>query len=556
RTLWKGYPMATNDAASPGHYLRWLAMVIVLYHILIVGNLLAALGYFVPEQVHHAISLAAALVPLFITVGARGKKHGAGGRRKLTPFDVLLILSVLVSSGYVVFLHDEILAYSMYGYLDTTGIVLVLMLCLPLFEAVRRATGWALPTLVTVLILTTVFQPYLPGILHGRGYDPDRLLYSAYVGEAGIFGLPLGVAAEIILVFLLFGALMDVSGTGQWFLKLALALTGWARGGPAKAAVVASAMFGSISGSPSANAATTGVFTIPLMKQIGYRASFAGAVEAVASTGGQILPPVMGAIAFIMAEWIGRTYVKVVFAALVPALLYFLVVFVSVHLQARRDGLKALPRADLPRFGAVFREGWFYLIPIAALIYFLIVEGFPPGMAGILTLPFVIASSFLSKERKFCLSLASFGQACEQSVRSWITIAAITGFVGIMIDAVELSGIGIKIFEFILDLSQGDLYLTLLLVGISSLILGMGLDAIPAYITLATLMAPADQAGRIRHGGAPVRRLLGAGVVLHAAGLHPPFTSPPRLAAAVCEKPAWRRCGSASPRSSCRSPSF
>ena len=176
-------------------------------------------------------------------------------------------------------------------------------------------------------MLLTVYQNYLPGMLYGRGYDFDRLLYSAYIGESGIFGLPLNVATSIIIVFVMFGALMEVSGAGKWFLRLALAVTGWSRGGPAKAAVVSSALFGSISGSPSANVATTGVFTIPLMKQIGYRPAFAGAVEAVASTGGQILPPVMGAIAFVMAEWIRKPYSEIALAAFVPALLYFTVVF-------------------------------------------------------------------------------------------------------------------------------------------------------------------------------------------------------------------------------------
>jgi len=184
-----------------------------------------------------------------------------------------------VSLGYVVVFHQKVLDYSMFGFLDTKGLVLALLLCLPLIEAVRRATGVTLPILVTTLVLATVFQNLLPGVLYGRGYAPDRLLYSAYVGESGIFGLPLNVAANIIIVFVVFGALMEAGGAGKWFLQLALALTGGSRGGPAKAAVVSSALFGSISGSPSANVATTGVFTIPLMKQIGYRASFAGAAR-------------------------------------------------------------------------------------------------------------------------------------------------------------------------------------------------------------------------------------------------------------------------------------
>ena len=317
------------------------------------------------------------------------------------------------------------------------------------------------------------------------------MLYSAYVGDAGIFGLPLGIAANIVIVFLIFGAMMHRAGASLWFMDLALALTGWSRGGPAKAAVVASAMFGSISGSPSGNSATTGVFTIPMMIKIGYSRAFAAAVEAVASTGGMILPPVMGAIAFIMAEWIDTTYSKIVIAAAAPAALYYLIVFVSVHLQARKDGIEAIPRSELPKFWPVFIRGWFYMIPMAALVLFLIFMSLPPGIAGVYTCGTVIVVSFFSRDRQNWLTPKSLVGAFDEGVRRWITVASITAAVGIMIGALELSGVGIKVSRFIVELAQGDLLLTLLLVGLVSLIVGMGLDATPAYITLATLMAPA-----------------------------------------------------------------
>ena len=473
----------------------WIAAAIVIYHIVIVGNLAAMAGFFMPEQVHGAISLACALTIIFIMVPATGS-HGVSRDidrpyRRPVVFDGALIACAWISLGYVVLFHQEVLDYSMFGFLDTKGLAFALLLCLPLIEAVRRTTGIILPILVTTLVLGTVFQNILPGVLYGRGYAPDRLLYAAYVGESGIFGLPLNVATNIVIIFVLFGAVMEASGAGKWFLRLALALTGWSRGGPAKAAVVSSAMFGSISGSPSANVATTGTFTIPLMKQIGYRPAFAGAVEAVASTGGQILPPVMGAIAFVMAEWIQVPYAQIAVAAFVPAALYFLVVFVSVHLQAYKDGVEPLARSELPKIGPVLAEGWFYFIPIAALIYLLIIKAYPPGMAGVLTLPFAIGASFLSRNRADWLVPSNFATACDRAVRGWVTVAAITGFVGIMIGAVELSGVGIKISTFILDLSGGNLILTLILVGLASFVLGMGLDSIPVYITLATLMAPA-----------------------------------------------------------------
>ena len=257
------------------------------------------------------------------------------------------------------------------------------MLAIPLLEAVRRVAGWVLPGIILFFVFIAMFQQFLPEVLTGIGFPLDRLLFSIYVGDAGIFGRPLDVAANIVIVYLIFGALMHRAGASQWFMDLAMAVTGRSRGGPAKAAVLASALFGSISGSPSGNAATTGVFTIPLMKRIGYTAAFAAAVEAVASTGGMILPPVMGAIAVLMAEWIGVPYVEVVMAAAIPAALYFFVVFLSVHMQALKVGVVPQPLEELPRFGEVISRGWHHMIPFCALIYFLVIAALPPGIAGV-----------------------------------------------------------------------------------------------------------------------------------------------------------------------------
>jgi len=477
--------------------LTWITAIIGVYHLTIVGQLPTWLGLFLPNQIHLAISITCALFLIFSLRRASDKHDSPHGTEKVEGgtripwYDYGLMAMTAVGTGFVIFFFDDMDDYSMFGELDTRGIVVALCLVIPLFEGIRRTTGWALPIILMVFVLGTIFQQYLPGLLYGKGYPLERLLYSAYVGESGIFGLPLNVAANIVIVFLIFGALMQGAGAGRWFIDMALALSGWSRGGPAKAAVLSSAMFGSISGSPSGNAATTGVFTIPMMKEIGYTPAFAGAVEAVASTGGQILPPVMGAIAFVMAEWIEVPYSTVVIAAVVPALLYFLIVFVSVHLQAVKDNIPALPRSELPEFWKVFALGWYYLIPIAALIYFLIVENFPPGMAAMFASVFIIPCSFLSKSREYWLTPSRLMLALEDGVKRWVVVASITGAVGIMIGALELSGVGINLSGFIVDLAAGNLYLALFFIGLASLIVGMGLDAIPAYITLATLMAPA-----------------------------------------------------------------
>ena len=473
-----------------------LSTLIALYHLVIAAQIPGFLGYFVPQQMHKAISLFCALFLVFTLIpltGLRRGEHDEAERieRRVPWYDYLLIASAAGGAGYVVFFYESMLDYGEWGFLDTKGIVLALMLAIPLLEAVRRTIGSILVAVILFFVSITLFQEYLPGLLHGRGYALDSLLYSTYVGNSGIFGLPLGIAADIVISFLIFGALMQGAGASQWFMDLALALTGWSRGGPAKAAVVASAMFGSISGSPSGNAATIGVFTIPLMIKIGYKPAFAAAVEAVASTGGMILPPVMGAIAFIMAEWIGVSYVEVVVAATVPALLYYLIVFVSVHLQAHKSGIAPMKRVDLPRFWTTLVKGWYYLIPIVALFEFLVIQDRPPEMAAIMACGFVVASSFIARDRSKWLTPYRIMIAFDEAVNRWIIIAVITGAVGIMIGALELSGVGIKFSQFIVSLAHGNLLLTLLLVGFVSLVVGMGLDATPAYITLATLMAPA-----------------------------------------------------------------
>lgn len=477
--------------------VTWFASAVAIYHLAVLSEVPAFLGYFMPNQMHLAISVTCALVMIFVLRRARAKADAphdddvAGGGLRMQWFDWLLIASVIFGNGYVLLFFDKVQDYSMYGVLDTWGIVVALAIAIPLLEAVRRTTGWALPIIILVFVFGTIYQRFLPGLLYGTGYPLERLLYSSLVGETGIFGLPLSVAANIVIMFLVFGAMMEGAGAGKWFIDVALSLTGWSRGGPAKAAVLSSALFGSISGSPSSNVATTGVFTIPMMIKVGYRPAFAGGVESVASTGGQILPPVMGAIAFVMAEWIEVPYSQIVVAAIVPALLYYLIVFVSVHLQAKKSGIAALPRAELPKIVPVLRSGWRYLIPIGVLIWLLIIDDLPPGMAAMYAILATIASSFLTRDRSTWLTPRRIMIAFEDGVRRWVVVAAITGSVGIMIGALALSGVGIKLSEFIVELAGGNLYLTLLLIGFASLIVGMGLDSIPSYITLATLLAPA-----------------------------------------------------------------
>ncbi|WP_114965661.1 TRAP transporter permease [Alkalilacustris brevis] len=485
--------MSSRFGLGASNVLLVLTTLTAAWHVVHITQVTTFFGIFIPEVSVKALSLT--MASLIALIFARSPEPGPNGEDvfdlKFRWHDLVLWAMIATGCGFVVFFNDIFLDYGFWGEVDDLGIVMALLVSIPLLEAVRRKTGIVLPIIILSFVALALFQQYLPGVLHGRGYSLERLLYGTYVSSAGVFGVPLGIAVNIVIVFLVFGALMERAGASQWFMDLALSLTGRAHGGPAKAAVLASGMFGSISGSPSGNSATTGVFTIPMMKKVGYKPTFAAGVEAVASTGGMILPPVMGAIAFLMAEWIGRTYVEVVTAAIIPAILYFLVVFASVHFEARRSGIKPTPTLDIPNFWRTLRGGWYFALPIIALIWFLIIAAYQPGRAALYSCGAVVVASFMSRDRTNWLWPMQILYAIRAAVMRWLVIVLITASVGIMIGALELSGVGINVSRFIVDLGGGNLIVTLILVGIVSLLVGMGLDATPAYVTLATLMAPA-----------------------------------------------------------------
>jgi len=463
-----------------------LAFCAALYHLVIVSRIPTYFGFFFPTPRHRAVSLLFALVIVYLRYSIRGRP-----RIGISWFDSLMLMLGVVGVGFVVFFYEQASDYEAYGFLDFHGMVLAFGLAISLLEALRRLTGWVLPSLIVLFLLGARFQNLLPGLLVGKGYSWDRLGYAIYVPGEGVFGVPLGVASTIVIVFLIFAALLQSAGVGEWFSHLALSVAGWTRGGPAKTAVLASAFFGTISGSPSANAATTGAFTIPLMKRSGYTPAFAGAVEASASVGGQILPPVMGAIAFVMADFLGLPYVEVAKAAMLPAVLYFVIVFMGVDFEAAKRGLSAIPRSELPSLTAALREGWFFLLPIGLLVYLMLVKQFDPDMAGIFSLPVLIVVSFFSPDRARRLYPRAIYRALVDAVNTWLLLAILTGAVGMLVAALGLSGLGVKFSRFLVDLSGGNLLAALVMVGVGSLILGMSMDSLPAYITVATLSAPA-----------------------------------------------------------------
>jgi TRAP transporter 4TM/12TM fusion protein len=290
-----------------------------------------------------------------------------------------------------------------------------------------------------------------------------------------------------ILLFILFGAILIRSGAGQFFIDLAVALTGHRTGGPAKAAVVASAFLGTVSGSATANVVTTGSFTIPMMSRLGYRPRFAAAVEACASSGGQITPPIMGAAAFIIAEFMRVSYLWVVVAAIVPALLYFATIYFMVHLEAEKHGIAKVPREDLPRLGAVLRRGWHLLLSLVVLVTFLVI-GFTPMMAAFWAIGALLVLSFVSPATR--MSAIDIFAALETGVRSTIPVTIACACAGIIIGSIFVSGLGLKFTNGVIDLSGGYLILLLILTGLAAILLGMGITTTAVYITVAALIVP------------------------------------------------------------------
>lgn len=389
------------------------------------------------------------------------------------------------------------------------GIVTILVV----LEAARRAIGLGMTIIGAVFILYAFagnrgelpwLSDFMPGILNHRGYTLERLASQMTLGAEGIFGLPLGVAATFIFVFVLFGAFLEVTGAGKFFIDLAYAATGRQRGGPAKAAVIASAGMGSISGSAIANVVTTGAFTIPLMKRLGYRPAQAGGIEAAASTGGQIMPPLMGAGAFLMSEFTRVPYIDIVLVSIFPAFLYFGSVYLLVHIAAVKQGMSGIPAADLPRVRDVLAEGWHFLLPLVALVW-LLVAGYSPMRVGFYAIVAVIGAAVLRAMMRFLaegptakglsdLVIAGIDktrEALELGARNAVAVSMACAVAGIVVGVVGLTGLGLKFSAMMLAFSNGNLLLALLLVVIASLILGMGLPVTAAYIVLIILVGPA-----------------------------------------------------------------
>jgi TRAP transporter 4TM/12TM fusion protein len=355
-------------------------------------------------------------------------------------------------------------------------------------EAARRVVGIPIVVIAGTFLLYAYFGPYFPGFLAHRGYSIERIVSHMYFTTEGILGIPLGVSATFIFLFILFGAFLEKTGIGKLFIDIANAIAGWASGGPAKVAVITSALEGTVSGSSVANTVGSGSFTIPMMKKLGYRPEFAGAVEAAASTGGQIMPPIMGAAAFLMAEFIGMPYIEIAKAAAIPACLYFLGILIEVHFEAKRCNLRGLNRDELPRFLTVLKERGQLFIPLIAIIYVL-TEGFTPTYAALTGLGLSILAGALRKDTR--MGLWDIINALEAGARGALGVAIACATAGIIVGVVTLTGLGLKFANGLIDLAGGNMFFTLFFTMIASLILGMGAPTTANYVITSTMAAPA-----------------------------------------------------------------
>ena len=359
------------------------------------------------------------------------------------------------------------------------GVMVVLVL-----ELARRATGWGLVTVCIMALAYAFSGPYLPGFLAHRGYGATRIVEQLFLSTEGIWGVPLGVSADFVYLFVLFGVVLDTAGGGALLIALANKVAGRTRGGPAKTAAVASAFMGSLSGSAVANVVTTGTFTIPLMKRAGFQPFFAGAIEAAASTGGQLMPPVMGAGAFILATWTNIPYLEVAAAAVIPAILYYAALLAAIHFRACAMGIEPVREASSEKIG----DKLHLLLPLGAIVL-LLAMGRSPMRAAFWGVISALVMAFLRPATR--PSLPELGEVMERGGRGAVQVAAACAAAGIVVGVASLTGIGLRMSELIVTVSGGNLLAALMLTAIGSIILGMGLPTTAAYVVLAALGAPA-----------------------------------------------------------------
>jgi TRAP transporter 4TM/12TM fusion protein len=406
------------------------------------------------------------------------------GSQRLHWVDLLLILFAVLSNGFLLLTWEDYTGVMLPSMKD---VVFGFMLIIAILEAARRTTGMALPITALVFLGYAFWGHYLPGMLGHKYISLERTISFLYETPEGIFGLPIAISATFLVLYILFGAFLSNTGAGRFFVDLAFSLAGSRRGGAAKVAVVSSALMGTITGSPLVEVATTGTLTIPLMKNYGYKAHVAGAIEAVAATGGMIMPPVMGAVAFLIAENLGISYFDVAKAAALPAILYYACLYFMVDFEAVKNGLVGLEKEKLPSLIRTLVQGWYALIPLIALISWISI-GWSVMRAGFWSIILLLATAFIARKID---SWKTIYLSLKQGAEGSVSIAAACACAGIILGVIGVTGLGVKLTSFMISFSGGNLFIGLILTAITSLILGMGLPAVPIYVMMSAINAPA-----------------------------------------------------------------
>lgn len=400
--------------------------------------------------------------------------------------DAILVAATIAGSLYIMILYQDLIIRL--SALTRWDIVFGSIMIVLGLEVGRRGLGNSLPGLGLFFIIYAVFGPYFPGMFKHRGFGIEVIVSQIYGAMEGYYGMATAFMVKYVVMFIVFGAFLEKSGAGKFFIDLAFALTRRTVGGPAKAAVMGSCLMGSISGSGVANVMMVGTFTIPMMKKVGYKPHVAAAIEAAGSNGGQIMPPVMGSVAFIMAEFTGIPYAKIALASAIPAIMYYITVYSYVHLQAKKTGITVAADENIPKVTRTLKDGWIFISPLVVLIIF-IGLGYTPNMAGFAGIVTVVLASQLKKKNR--MSLKDIFDAMVLGGRYTLTIGCIVPSIGIMLAIVGLTGLGLKLSFILTMISGGQIFFAIFLVGLISLILGTGLPAGPTYVITAIMCAPA-----------------------------------------------------------------
>ena len=459
---------------------------------IIIGILLAGFSLFalwlntiatLPEQIRRSAFIGIAIFLSYLLFPA---KKSLAFKDQIPWYDILLATASILCYFYVIVNFRDLVSRAAMGY-NGMDIFVGFIGILLLLEACRRVVGIPILIIVGIFILYARFGNYIPGNFGHRGFSVSRIVEHLFFNMEGVIGTPLGVCSTFIVLFIIFGAFLEKTGVGGFFIAIANSIAGRAVGGPAKVAVIASSLQGMISGSSVANTVGSGSFTIPMMKKTGYKPSFAAAVEAVASTGGQIMPPVMGAAAFLMAEMTGVPYSRVVTSAILPAALYYIGVWMMVDFEARKTGLKGLDKSEVPNFFKLMFTKGYLLLPVVLLVV-LLMRGSTPSRAAVIAIATSIIVSLFNKGNR--ITPKGIFDALVSGARSTLSVAIACSVAGMIVGVVTLTGIGLKLASNLLALSGGIPLLTLFFTMIASIILGMGVPTTANYVIMATITAP------------------------------------------------------------------